>query len=113
MVVLNVMAAAEITEFMNIGNVTFADIYQTKNPTLCVTILEWISAKVVLKVRDKMREVRCAEDVCEECPFAECFIDKHKTKVPLATGEMVRIKRDYTRTKQYTGTIRVNKHKGR
>lgn len=60
-----------------------------------------------------MKEVRCAEDVCENCPFADCFIDVKKLKVPLATGEIVKIKRDFGKSKQYTGTIRVNKIKGR
>ena len=61
-----------------------------------------------------MKEVRCAEDVCENCPFADCYIDSQKQKVPLAvTGEIVRIKREFDRNKQYMGIIRVSKNKGR
>ena len=60
-----------------------------------------------------MREVRCAEDVCENCPFEECFINSRKKKVPLATGEMVLIVKDSNRSDKYTYKTRVNKHKGR
>ena len=76
-------------------------------------ILAWIFAGIVMKARANMREVRCAEDVCEDCPFAECFINSRKKKVPLSTGEMVLIVKDSERAGKYAYTTRVNKHKGR
>lgn len=60
-----------------------------------------------------MRKVECNEDICESCPFLECYASSKKKKVYLATGEMVFIVKNEKRSDKYLYHTRVNKNKGR